>query len=599
MEEAHVREALLLRCRRDSSLGEVASEATPEVRARVSPDHSGSADHCRRLAGLPGMTPVRLAKLLDGFHPVLAWKAVQAGAHPADPRRKFAAPARTTDLAEVGDRYQRAGVEVLLPDMEGYPSMLVGDPGAPAVLFALGDPGVLEARPRVAIVGTRSATHYGRQVASELARDLAAEGVVVVSGLARGIDGAAHAGALRAGCAESAPPVAVVGTGLDVVYPPSNRELWEQVAARGAVLSESALGTKPHPGVFPARNRIIAALSDVVVVVESHRNGGSLYTADAAARRSIPVCAVPGSVRSRASDGTNALLVDGCTPVRDAADVLVAISLARTGVGRAAPRRPTHPAVSWTVPVDQGSMDEAGPDHVADTVRPDRTERPCQALSNRLASSRPELGPIEPDARRAVLDAIDDVPHPVRDDPDPDRTLDRGSSGGLRPLVERGSVISGAGWWSRNQKRAVPGPASRWLGDLRRSGMSPAASRSMDDDTGLGDGADEMAGAVQLASFVSAPYQVLPPVAFHTNQQVPSVDRLARVMLPPLDCRRPLHPRRWRVVAAHHLTVTTVAFGGDRTGGSSDLPPGTLGRCYPRPRPCSACGSWSRDRTQM
>ena len=150
------------------------------------------------LAGLPGMTPVRLAKLLDGFHPALAWKAVQAGAHPADPQRRFTAPSRTTDLDDVKERYRRAGVKILLPDMAEYPSMLAGDPGAPAVLFSLGDPAVLEATSSVAIVGTRSATHYGRQVASELARDLAVEGIVVVSGLARGIDGAAHAGALRA-----------------------------------------------------------------------------------------------------------------------------------------------------------------------------------------------------------------------------------------------------------------------------------------------------------------------------------------------------------------------------------------------------------------
>ena len=288
--------------------------------------------HAAGLVGLPGMTPVRLAKLLDGFEPVLAWRAVGAGTHPADPERRFLAPARATDLSDVEDRHQRAGVSVLLPDMVEYPSTLVGDPGAPAVLFALGDPTILGDRPTVAIVGTRSATHYGRQVASELAGDLAAEGVIVVSGLARGIDGAAHAGALRAGCHDPAPPVGVVGTGLDVVYPPSNRELWEEVADRGAIFAESSLGTKPHPGVFPARNRIIAALSDVVVVVESHYNGGSMYTAEAAARRSIPVCAVPGSVKSRASDGTNALLVDGCIPVRDVADVLVAVSLARTGM---------------------------------------------------------------------------------------------------------------------------------------------------------------------------------------------------------------------------------------------------------------------------
>ncbi len=467
------------------------------------------------IAGLPGMTPVRLGKLLDGFHPVLAWKAVQAGAHPADPRRRFTAPSRTTDLEEVGDRYQRAGVRVLLPDMEGYPSMLAGDPGAPAVLFALGDPGVLEAKSRVAIVGTRSATHYGRQVASELARDLAAEGVVVVSGLARGIDGAAHAGALRAGCAESAPPVAVVGTGLDVVYPPSNRDLWAHVAERGVILSESALGTHPHPGVFPARNRIIAALSDVVVVVESHRGGGSLYTAEAAARRSIPVCAIPGSVRSPASDGTNALLVDGCTPVRDATDVLVAISLARAGMEAFDPEarstradiesarmeRVTHcpppptapdsaPARSTVGPADSApARSTVGPADSAPDSAPARstvgpadsgaggdgtTTDPTNAgttnagtNAGRTNAGPPGSGPADSGAggvliddgstrpdpnERAVLDAIDDVP--TRFETILLRTgLSIASAAeACDGLVEGGLIVAGAGWWSQNQE---------------------------------------------------------------------------------------------------------------------------------------------------
>jgi DNA processing protein len=311
--------------------------------------------------------------------------------------------------------------------MEGYPSMLVGDPGAPAVLFALGDPTVLEGNPRVAVVGTRSATHYGRQVASELARDLAAEGVVVVSGLARGIDGAAHAGALRTGCRDSTPPVAVVGTGLDVMYPPSNRDLWTQVAARGAVLSESALGTKPHPGVFPARNRIIAALSDVVVVVESHRSGGSLYTADAAARRSIPVCVVPGSVRSRASDGTNALLVDGCTPVRDVTDVLVAVSLARAGVEQ----------IRADARLIRQSREPGG--SVIDGV-------------NRSGAVRAEANPIEHDpAQGAVLAAVDDVP--TRFETILIRTgLSIASAAtACDQLSEQGSLVAGAGWWSLTQ----------------------------------------------------------------------------------------------------------------------------------------------------
>ncbi len=423
------------------------------------------------LAGLPGMTPVRLSKLLDGFPPGLAWKAVRAGTHPADPQRKFAAPARTTDLDEVGARYRRAGVDIALPDMGSYPSMLVGDPGAPAVLFVLGDPAILEAKPRVAIVGTRSATHYGRQVASELARDLAAEGVVVVSGLARGIDGAAHAGALRAGCPDSVPPVAVVGTGLDVVYPPSNRDLWAQVAARGAVLSESALGTRPHPGVFPARNRIIAALSDVVVVVECHHRGGSLYTAEAAARRSIPVCAVPGSVRSRASDGTNALLVDGCTPVRDAADVLVAVSLARAGTEQLHPDdRPVGTRCESTRSiiddVDRLRTKPAGSGPAQpDRISSGRSDRP--AGQRRVASGprkrdrvapgprkrdRVPPGPAEHDpAQRAVLAAVDDVP--TRFETILIRTgLSIASTAeACDQLIEQGLLISGAGWWSRNR----------------------------------------------------------------------------------------------------------------------------------------------------
>ncbi len=280
------------------------------------------------MAGLPGMTPVRLAKLLEGLGAGVAWDAIVAGTHPADPDRRFMAPARTTEVQEVADRYDRAGVAVLSQSDPSYPRALLGDPGAPSVIFAVGDPGAADGTPSVAIVGTRSATPYGRRVASEMGAALAAQGIVVVSGLARGIDAAAHAGVLR-GPAGGSPPVAVVGTGLDVVYPPSNAALWEQVSERGAIFSESPLGTVAHPRVFPARNRIIAALADVVVVVECHHTGGSFFTVDAAARRGIPVCAVPGSIHSRASAGTNSLLVDGCIPVRDAADVVVAVSLAR------------------------------------------------------------------------------------------------------------------------------------------------------------------------------------------------------------------------------------------------------------------------------
>jgi DNA processing protein len=228
-----------------------------------------------------------------------------------------------------------AGVAVYALSDATYPPALFADHQAPAVLFSRGDIDSLNG-PRVAVVGTRSATHYGEDVAAELGRDLAGAGVAVVSGLALGIDGAAHHGALAAG---SAPPVGVVASGLDVVYPRRHAWLWDQVATRGVLLSESPLGTPAAPWRFPLRNRIIASLAQVVVVVECHRHGGALHTVEAAIVRGRPVMAVPGSVRSPASVGTNALLADGCQPVRDADDVLTALDLELTG-------RPLPPASS-------------------------------------------------------------------------------------------------------------------------------------------------------------------------------------------------------------------------------------------------------------
>ncbi len=293
-----------------------------------------AAAHAAALAGLPGMHPVRLARLLDGMPPTEAWEAVRSGTHAADPRRRFTRSAQATHVDEVGERYRRAGVSVLLRGSPGYPSALAEDPCPPAVLFALGDPSVVEGRHRVAVVGTRSPTPYGQGVASELASDLAAAGVVVVSGLAVGIEASAHVGALRCAGRPATPPAAVVATGLDRPSATPRQPLWDEVVTTGPVFSEVALGTPLHPRLFPATRRIIAGLADVVVVVESRHRDGTEMMVDAASRRSIPVCAVPGSVRSRASDGTNQLIVDGCTPVRDATDVLVAVLLARLGRGQ-------------------------------------------------------------------------------------------------------------------------------------------------------------------------------------------------------------------------------------------------------------------------
>jgi DNA processing protein len=280
------------------------------------------------LAGLPFLAWDRLAGLLEGRSPAAAWDAVLGGEGGAG----LARAAASVSLDEVAAAYPARGVAVRRLGTPGYPAVLADDHEAPPVVFSLGSPDVLD-RPRVAIVGTRRCTNYGREVARQLGRELAEAGVAVVSGLAVGIDGAAHDGALGAwgscdGGAGVAPPVAVVGSGLDVVYPRRHAPLWQWVAESGLLLSEAPLGARPEPWRFPARNRIIAALAHVLVVVESNVQGGSMHTVKAAEERGVPVLAVPGPIKSQASSGANLLISQGCHPALDTADVLLALSLA-------------------------------------------------------------------------------------------------------------------------------------------------------------------------------------------------------------------------------------------------------------------------------
>jgi DNA processing protein len=177
----------------------------------------------------------------------------------------------------------------------------------------------------VGVIGTRHATAAGRATATELGEALAEQGVTVVSGLASGIDGAAHRGVRSSPGPGRA--LAVVGSGPDVRYPRSNAELWDWVASDGLLISEWPPGTSPDGWRFPQRNRILAALCEVLVVVESRERGGSLITARAAADRSVEVMAVPGSPRCRASAGTNQLLVDGAGPVTSVDDVMTMLGL--------------------------------------------------------------------------------------------------------------------------------------------------------------------------------------------------------------------------------------------------------------------------------
>lgn len=198
-----------------------------------------------------------------------------------------------------------------------YPAALAAIPDPPPILWRRGAAAVLEA-PVVAVVGSRTGSRYALEVAARLGSELADRGVAVASGLARGVDAAAHRGALAAG----GPTIAVLGCGVDVVYPPEHGPLMEKVAAGGVVVSEFAPGAPPRPFHFPQRNRIISGLSLAVVVVEASERSGSLVTARHAAEQGREVMAVPGNVLTGRSRGGHALIRDGAKIVETADDVL-------------------------------------------------------------------------------------------------------------------------------------------------------------------------------------------------------------------------------------------------------------------------------------
>lgn len=220
----------------------------------------------------------------------------------------------------------------------GYPGWL-GDLGerAPEHLYGIGERTALTTLRHdaaVTLVGSRRASSYGLRVAEELGRDLAAAGVTVISGMAWGIDSAAHRGALAGG----GPTIAVMPGGADVVYPPSARDLYGRIAASGALISERPPGTRPERWSFPVRNRIMAALASLVIVVEAAEPSGTLVTVDEAAALGREVCAVPGQVGVTSAAGANRLLYEGAGMIRSAEDALDRLA----GVGGRI-RRPEGP----------------------------------------------------------------------------------------------------------------------------------------------------------------------------------------------------------------------------------------------------------------
>ena len=306
-------------------------------------------DAATRLALLPWMTPKRLRTLLslgEVSEIISVLKAWSSEVHsfmvdiPPNVHALLTTHCSKTNKSLLGDVWcdalgTRDESPTVLDSMDlhiigrgHYPRQLIDDMNSPPLLYSRGNLDLLSCR-RVGIVGTRNATEHGRSTAFTFGKVLAQNGVAVVSGLARGIDAAAHRGVLSALSESSAHvgPVAVVATGLDVIYPREHVDLWRDVGDRGLLLSENPPGTGALPYRFPMRNRIIAALSEVLLVVESRLDGGSLITVREALDRGVTVMAVPGATSTKAAQGTNMLIRDGALVALEPEDVLMALGL--------------------------------------------------------------------------------------------------------------------------------------------------------------------------------------------------------------------------------------------------------------------------------
>ena len=281
-----------------------------------------------------GIGAVRLRALREHFGDLsLAWQAPVDALQAAGLSQKIAErviQARASvDLDGFMEQIAAQGIQVLTWEDEAYPACLKEIDQPPPILYLRGEL-TIEDSWAVAVVGTRRVTAYGRQVTEELASYLAQNGVTVVSGLARGVDAIAHQAALKAG----GRTLAVMGNGVDRIYPPEHRALAEQILASGALLSDYAPGTPPEGANFPPRNRLISGLSLAVVVVEAGETSGALITAQFAVDQGREVFAVPGNILAPQSKGTNRLIQQGAHPLLSARDVLEALNLTRVSEQR-------------------------------------------------------------------------------------------------------------------------------------------------------------------------------------------------------------------------------------------------------------------------
>ena len=281
-------------------------------------------------SGIAGVGRVRITRLKEYFGNLHdAWKAPQdklilAGLDTRSIDALLAARSRLS-LDDEMEKLERFGVKVLVYEDLPYPAALKEIYDYPPVLYVKGNLPSQD-QPCLAVVGTRRPTIYGRQVTEEIVTDLVRSGITIVSGLARGIDSVAHRAALDAG----GRTVAVFASGLDIIYPGENARLAQAIIERGALLSEHPLGVKPRPESFPLRNRIMSGLSLGVLVVEAGERSGALITAHQAVEQDREVFAIPGSILSSASQGTNHLIQEGAKLVRNSEDILQELNLAIT-----------------------------------------------------------------------------------------------------------------------------------------------------------------------------------------------------------------------------------------------------------------------------
>jgi len=307
-----------------------------------------------RLIRTETIGPVTFARLVDRFGApgrvieALPQLAAKAG------RRGGLKPASHAEAAAELDRARQAGARMIARCEADYPKPLAEIADAPPVIYVRGHAALFQ-RPAIAVIGARNASGVGRKIARMLSEGLGAAGVVVVSGLARGIDGAAHEAALTSGT------IAVVAGGADVIYPPEHADLTTAIATRGAILSEQAPGAEPTARDFPRRNRLISGLSRGVVVVEAAARSGTLITARFALEQGREVFAVPGSPLDPRCQGANQLIRQGATLIESADDILDVLAQ-QTRVAR----EPAHDLFSWS---GEASVDDRDVARTREAVR--------------------------------------------------------------------------------------------------------------------------------------------------------------------------------------------------------------------------------------